>query len=183
MILRRSFCDPFRRDMPAACHGVDPVSMAVLGVTSVLGAASGARQARAQAGEANYMAQVARNDQQIARWNAQRALQQGQVQEDLQRQKTQRVIGARRAALAGQGGDIDTGSPVDIIGDIARAGELDARTVRNDAQVKAWKALLDADADAGRANLYDSRADDILRDADDSLLGRAFRLGRGKSLL
>jgi hypothetical protein len=183
MIFRRSFCDPFRRDMPAACHGIDPVSMAVLGVTSVLGTAAGTQRAQMQAGQANYMAQVARNNQQIAQWNAQRALQQGQVREDLQRQKTQQAIGSRRAALAGQGGDINTGSPVDIIGDTARAGEFDARTIRNDTQANVWKALLDANANAGQANLYDSRAANIWLDADNSLLGTGFRLGRGRNLL
>jgi hypothetical protein len=182
MIFRRSFCDPFRRDMPAACHGVDPVSMAVLGVTSVLGTAAGTQQAQMQAGQANYRAQVARNNQQIAQWNAERALQEGQVQEDLQRQKTQQAIGSRRAALASQGGDIDTGSPVDIIGDTARAGEFNARTIRNNGQANAWKYLLDANADAGQANLYDSRAANIWLNADNSLLGASYRPG-GKSLL
>jgi hypothetical protein len=183
MIFRRSFCDPFRRDMPAACHGADPVSMAVLGVTSVLGTAAGTQRTRMQADQARYQAQVARNNQQIAQWNADRVLQQGQVREDLQRQKTAQAIGTQRAALASQGGDIDAGSPVDVIGDTARAGAFDAQTIRNGARTNAWKDLLDANADAGRASLYGSQAANTWLDFDNSLLGSAFRPGRGKSLL
>src|SRR5689334_11493864 len=81
-------------------------------------------QAEVQANQANYLAQVARNNQQVADWNAQRALQQGQVDEDRQRQKTAQQIGAQRALLAGQGGDINSGSDIDLVGDTARAGEV-----------------------------------------------------------
>jgi hypothetical protein len=163
MTFRRSFSDPFRRGMPAACRGVDPIS-----------AALGANNAQMQVDQANYMAQVARNNQQVAQWNAQRALQQGQVQEDLQRQKTAQAIGSQRAALASQGGDINSGSPVDIVGDTARTGEFNALTTRNDAQANSYKSLLDANADAGQASLYGTWASNAWTNYTNSLLGKVW---------
>lgn len=157
MIFRRSFSDPFRRDMPGACHGIDPF---------------GANNAQMQADQANYMAQVARNNQQVAQWNAQRAQQQGQVQEDLQRQKTAQAIGTQRANLASQGGDINSGSNVDLIGDTARAGAFNALTIRSNAQANAYKYLLDANAEAGQESLYSTRASNIWSSYNNSLLGK-----------
>lgn len=147
MIFRRSFCDPFRRDVPVACRGIGDIL--------------GSNQAGMEAGQARYMAQVARNNQQVAQWNAQRALQQGQVAQDQQRQKTTQAIGQQRAALASQGGDVNSGSNLDLIGDTARSGEFAAQTIGNDAQARAYKFLLDANSAAGQASLYDTRAANI----------------------
>jgi hypothetical protein len=157
VIFRRSFSDCFRRDMQGACHGIDIL---------------GANNARMQADQAGYMAQVARNNQQVAQWNAQRALQQGQVQEDQQRQKTAQAIGTQRANLASQGGDIGSGSNVDLIGDTARAGAFDALTIRGNAQANAYKYLLDANAEAGQESLYSTRASNIWSSYGNSLLGK-----------
>ncbi|MBS0520511.1 MAG: hypothetical protein JSR90_17580 [Proteobacteria bacterium] len=131
------------------------------GISAGLGAATQAHQAQIQAGQAGYMAQVARNNQQVAQWNAQRALQQGEIQQDQQRQKTTQAIGQQRAALASQGGDVNSGSNLDLIGDTARSGEFAAQTIGNDAQARAYKFLLDANSAAGQASLYDTRAANI----------------------
>ena len=87
---------------------------------------------------ANYQAQLARNNQMIAEGYAQRALQQGRVDEQNQRFKSAALLGSQRAALASQGGDVDSGSPLDIQADTARAGEYDAQAIRNNAALKAY---------------------------------------------
>lgn len=112
------------------------------------------RQAAASAGQANYQAQLARNNQMIAEWNAQRALQQGQVAEQQQRFKTSQVIGSQRAALASQGSDINSGSPLDIVGDSARAGEFDAQTIRNNAAMQAYGFRVQAANAGAQSELY-----------------------------
>src|SRR5258708_1565810 len=140
MIFLRSYSDPFRRHMAAACFG--PAAVAVPYVTMELAAAgtamsiaSQAHQAGVAAANANYQSQVARNNQemqqrnvQILEQNARDAEARGQIAEDQQRQKTTQLIGAQRAALASQGGDINSGSDVDLIGDTARAREFTALT-------------------------------------------------------
>ena len=120
------------------------------------------QQSNAQAGMASYQAQLARNNQMVAEWHAQRALQQGQADEQQQRTKTASLIGAQRAALASQGGDINSGSPIDITGDSARAGEFDARTIRNSAALKAFNFRQQGYGAEANARRYDASAADAM---------------------
>src|SRR5580700_9269969 len=108
-------------------------SLAMGAVSTGMSAIGGANQAAASAAQANYQAQVARNNQMVAQWNAQRALQQGEVDADNQNLKTAQLKGSQRAALAAEGGDVDSGSPLDIVADTARAGYTDAATIRSNA--------------------------------------------------
>jgi hypothetical protein len=123
--------------------------------STALSIGSQTQQADAQAGMASYQAQVARNNQMIAEAYARRAEQQGRVDEQNQRFKTASVIGSQRAALASQGGDVDSGSPLDIASDTARAGELDALTLRNNAALKAYGYRVQAFNNAADAGRYD----------------------------
>lgn len=134
-------------------------SLAMTAAGTAMSIAGGAQQAGAQAGMASYQAQVARNNQMVAEWNARRALQQGQVDEQNQRSKSAAMLGAQRAALASQGGDVNSGSPLDIQADTARAGEYDAQTIRNNAAVRAYGYRVQgANAAGADANLDDFKA-------------------------
>ncbi len=152
-----------------------PIATTLLstGLSTAMGLAGQAQQAQIQSNQANYMAQVARNNQQVAEWNAQRALQQGQVQEDQQRQRTAQQIGSQRALLAAQGGDINSGSDVDLIGDAARTGEFNAQTIRNNAQLNAWNDRLQGNLYGGQASLYGSQAQNAWLPFRNSLLSAA----------
>ena len=108
------------------------------------------RQADAQAGQANYLSQVARNNQLAARRNADLALRQGEVDAQRSQLGTAAAIGRQRAALASQGGDVNSGSPLDVAGDTARAGATDTATIRSNAALRAYNYALQAD-DAGAA--------------------------------
>jgi hypothetical protein len=105
-------------------------------------AAAGAQQ--------NYLAQLDRQRQQLADQQARDAVQRGQVAEQKQRDLTAQRIGTQTASLAAQGTDLE-GSPTDILGDTARAGEQDALTIRDNAAREAWGYQMQAagyDADA-----------------------------------
>lgn len=167
MIFRRSYSDPFRRGISAACFGPAAPALAVASLASsvigtgmsVIGQANAAQSQAAQtSAQASYQAQVARNNQIAAQQAAQLALQQGQVQEDRQRLKTAQFLGSQRAALAGQGGDVNSGSDLDILGDTARAGEFDAQTIRNNALLQAHGLEQQAANYSGQANLYSANA-------------------------
>lgn len=108
-------------------------SAAATGAT-VYGQIKGQEAAGAQA---NYLAQQARQRQEIAARQAADATQRGQVAEQRQRDLTAQRIGTQQAQLAGQGTDL-AGSPTDILGDTARAGEFDALTVRSNAMREAY---------------------------------------------
>lgn len=144
--------------MSGATTAVAIGSLALTAASTVMGAIGKSQEAAAQAGMANYQAQVARNNQRVAEWNAQRALQQGQVDEQNQRFKAAALLGSQRAELASQGGDVDSGSPLDIQADTARAGEYDAQAIRNNAAVKAYGYRVQGANAGAEAGLDDYKA-------------------------
>jgi len=95
------------------------------------------KTAAAAAAQAVYQAQVARQNQEVMNRRADDALQQGRIAEETSRRLTSRRIGAQTARLAAQGTDLE-GSPTDILGDTAGAGEADALSVRAKAAREAY---------------------------------------------
>lgn len=118
---------------------------------SVMGQAQQAGQASAGAA---YQAQVARNNAILMERNAVLAEQQGKVDVLNQQQKTSQVEGSQRAALAAQGGDVNSGSNLDIVGDTARAGATDAATLKYNAALKAYGYRVAGTGADASATLY-----------------------------
>ena len=161
----------------------NPLATAALSVAGTMMADGMHRQkATADANQSNYLAQVARNNQAAAQRNAVLARQQGEVDAQKQQLKTASLEGAQRAALASQGGDVNSGSPLDIQGDTARAGFTDAATIRNNAAHKAYSYEIqanDADAAANDAGFQAANTMASLPNAfGSSLLGTALSTRR-----
>jgi len=74
----------------------------------------------------------------FADWQAQDALDRGQINEKRQRQTTEGVIGSQRTSFAAQHVDVNAGSSLDVQADAAYLGELDALTIRNNAAKEAY---------------------------------------------
>ena len=87
---------------------------------------------------ADYRAAVARNNGIVADRAAQDALARGSVAEQRSRLETARLKGRQRTVLAGLGQQVDTGSALDITSDTAQLGELDALTIRSNAEREAY---------------------------------------------
>jgi len=123
----------------AALYGpaAAPIMIAMTIASTAMSVAGSIQQGQAQAAQAKYNAAVARNNQMIAQQNAQDALDRGAAEEQQQRKKTQMLIGQQRANLAVQGADLSSGSALDLVGDIAATGELDALTIRRNAALEA----------------------------------------------
>lgn len=142
----------------------EPTTLAAVAIgTSVLGAGVGAlgayQQSQAQAASAQYQAQVARNNATIAKQNADLALRQGEVAEQAQRQKTAQLIGQARTNMAAQGRTLDSGSALDIQSSAAETGELNALTIRHNAQLKSRDFLNQSNSFTSQAGLLDAQAD------------------------
>jgi hypothetical protein len=122
---------------------VDPATLAVVSAAaSVLGTGVSA-YGQIQAGQAakaagDYNAAVARNNQIVAERQAQDALARGEVAETEQRRKVRMLASSQRAALGASGVQLDAGTPLDLLGDTAAMGELDALTIRNNAEREAY---------------------------------------------
>lgn len=113
-------------------------ALALAAVSAATSAYGAYEQGQAQSEAANYQAQVAKNNQDIANQNAQFALQQGQQQEAAKREQTAQTISTERAFTAASGIDPNKGSPLRIQGDTAGLGALDASVISTNAARTAW---------------------------------------------
>lgn len=98
-----------------ASSGIGTALQALGLVASVGGSLAGAQ---ASQNVANYNAKVADN-------NATAERQRAAYDANLQRDQVRRVVGAQRAAGAASGLDITSGTPVAVLGDTAKQGEMD----------------------------------------------------------
>ena len=88
--------------------------------------------------ESRYQAKVARNNAAINRNLAADALERGAIAENIQRERTQQLKSRQRAKFGASGVDISSGSAARTIADTAMIGELDALTIRSNAQREAF---------------------------------------------
>lgn len=133
-------------------------SIAATVVGGVTAAAGAQQQAAAQADAARYQAQVAENNRRIAEMNAETAMlnrqgaindairareaaedarERGNIEAAQQRIRTRLLLGQQTAALAGAGVTVDQDSALDLARDTAGIGELDALTIRSNAEREA----------------------------------------------
>jgi hypothetical protein len=103
-----------------------------------IAAYSAVQQGRAQSQAAQYQSAVARNNATMADYNAKVATQTGENEEAAKREQTAQTIGMERAAIGASGLDPNSGSPLRLQSDVARLGELDAATIRNNAMRTAY---------------------------------------------
>jgi hypothetical protein len=106
--------------------------------SGAIGAYGAVRQGQAQKQQADYQSAVERNNATIAGWQAEDATQRGRVEEQRQRLHAARIAGAQRAGYASSGVELTSGSPLDTLMDTASLGELDALTIRSNAEREAY---------------------------------------------
>lgn len=92
---------------------------------------------KAAQAKANYESKVASNNQIVAERNAADARERGKAQEQEHRIKIAQLKGRQRVVQAANGIEIDSGSALDILSDTAEIGELEALTIRNNAERQA----------------------------------------------
>jgi hypothetical protein len=124
----------------------------------------------AQSQAADYNAQVARNNQIIANQQAQSALQVGQTEEESKRIQTGEMGAAIVANEAASGVNPNTGSALSVRSSAAETGELDALTIRYNANLQARNLQYQGAQYGAQAQLYSSVAG---WDVVNSILGGA----------
>jgi len=136
------------------CLPALPLISAVAGIAGTAVSFFGAQQqANAQAKAYEYQAAVGRNNAIISERNAQAAIQAGQTEEQNQRRKTAQLEGAARAAIAANGIDTTSGSSLDVLGDTAKLGELDALTIRSNAGRAAYNYRVQGMSETAQSGL------------------------------
>jgi len=112
-------------------EGVIIAGLAVSAASTAYGVAASRAQGRYQAG-------VEEQNQKQGLLAAADAIRRGDIEEDQARLKTRLRIGEQRAGYAASGVELGSGSPLDVTSDTAMFGELDALTIRSNAQREAW---------------------------------------------
>jgi hypothetical protein len=121
----------------------DPVTATVvlvgIAAASAGTAAYGAhQQASSQKKAAKFKAAVARNNSVIAKRKADSERLRGKQEERNYRSKLEQIKGQQRSGFAGSGVVVDSDTAFEMLGDTAYLGEIDALTIRNNADQRAY---------------------------------------------
>jgi len=107
----------------------------LLNFVGAMAQAKGQRDAaQARADQYRYQAQVDENNRKVELWKAEDAIARGKKEEAIHRTKVSQLKGRQRSVLAASGVVVDEGSALDILEDTAMLGELDALTIRSNAE-------------------------------------------------
>lgn len=101
-------------------------------------AASTAYSISSQNKMAGYQAEVEGENQKQGLIAAADAIQRGDIEEANARTRTRLLIASQRSKYAASGVELGTGTPLQVTADTAALGELDALTIKNNAQREAW---------------------------------------------
>lgn len=122
--------------------------MADLGVGEVIAivglaatATTTAYSAAAQKQQAGYQVAVENENRKTGLLAAADAVHRGDIAEQNARTRTRLLIAQQRAGYAASGVEVGSGSPLATTADTAMFGELDALTIKNNAQQEAWGYL------------------------------------------
>ena len=148
----------------------DPVSM-ITGGTALLSTAMGIAQqaigvtqqlqrAAEQRNDFNFLAAQQRNAAAVDEVRAQQAEQAGAADADTARQKAGQRLGQLQARLAAQGTDL-SGTPLDLLGDVAAAGAGDALSLRYDGLRNAWENRVRGAGRQAQARTYETAAGNV----------------------
>jgi hypothetical protein len=162
--------------------------MTALAVASVAASTAGAyTQSKAQKQQAKYQAAVARNNAIVAERAATDARERGEKEELNFRKQLSQLKGKQRAAFSGSGVVVDEDSPLDVLAETAELGEIDALTIRNNAEREAYgfenqarnfeNSAVASDATASNINPFFTAGTTLLT----SGTAAAFNLGFGST--
>ena len=169
--------------MPSASltAGIASASLATGLVSAGVGAAGAISSAQANSANANYQAQVAKNNAITANQNAEYATQAGQEKAQEQSLKAREQQGAVTTALAANGLDVNSGTPADVEKTERETGELGTEQTVDLAALQAYGYRTQSTNFAAESGLQTAEAGQASTagavSATGGLLGSASSLG------
>ena len=112
-------------------------ALVMMAVSAAISAAGAIQAGKAAKDEAAYRSGVAQNNKILAMRSADEARKKGELEANMKRQESLQLQGRQRALLAGGGVQVDVGSAGELVQDTAATGELDALTIRSNAEREA----------------------------------------------
>lgn len=160
---------------------------ALTAIGAGLGAASSIAGGIAARNQAKFQAQVAKNNAEISRRNADEALIAGQREESALRSKTTRLIAQQTAEAAASGVDVNVGSPLAVREADAMEGEMDALTLRYNAARQSYGFRMEASNQEASAKMYKKAGKNAMLQgflgAGSSIIGGATSIMNQRNLL
>ncbi len=129
------------------------MSVALTAVSTVAQISASKNAAKAAQQAADFEAQVIRNNQKLAERAADDAIERGRIAVGIKRGEVSQLIGIQRAALAGAGIEVDTGSALAVTTDTAGIGEFEAQVVAANAEREAFDLRVQASNLGAKAQL------------------------------
>lgn len=145
--------------MALSAGALTAISIASTVASTGMGVMSSIQQGKARQAQAEYQADVARQNQQLAEQQASAQRKEGYDNMIAKRQETAKLIGRQRAAAGASGATVDVGSSLDLQADTAAQGEIDALNIYNQASDKAYGTQLQGWNYGQQAAGYDAQAD------------------------
>lgn len=142
--------------MSAATAAGLSATMQVAGLA--FSAYSAMNQSQATQDAANYNAAVARNNAQVAEWQANDAVERGNKAVQDHMRKAAALKGTQTASMAARGLDLSEGTPLNILTDTDLFAEIDSNTIKNNAAREAWGYRAQASNSRATGGLYDMQA-------------------------
>lgn len=127
--------------------------------STLLGAAGAVQSGQAAAASGRYNAQVSDMNATLADRRAKDALDRGAIAEQRKRQEVAGFVGKQTAAMAANGVDLTFGSPLDTLVDSATMGELDALTIRTNANRESYDYRVQGANQRSQATMQRAQAD------------------------
>ena len=124
-------------------------------VSTGISAYGAIQQGKAASAAAKYNAAVANMNAKIADRAAKDELERGARDEQRKRIEVAAIAGQQKAGMAAAGLDITFGTPLEMLVDTAYAGEMDALTIRTNANRAAYNREVEATNMRAQANLYE----------------------------
>lgn len=162
------------------------LGLAIAGATtSAVGQWKAGTQAKkagqAQRRAAESQAELLDFNAHVADLQAADAIERGRQDENQFRQGVQGLIGSQRAGFAGGGVEVFSGSALDVQRDAAFLGELDMRTIRQNAMREAWGYKVEAEDIRRRAEI--TRQEGVMLEQAGRANQTAMRVGAVGGLL
>lgn len=145
----------------AAAGGMSALGWAALGLQvagAVMSANSAYDIAKGESAMAKYNAAVQRNNAKLAEEQAKQALIVGQREEFTARLKQAALRSHTRASYAERGLDLSEGTPLNALETIDYIGDIDALTIRDNANRTAWAHRVSAANARDEAGMLEARA-------------------------
>ncbi len=125
-----------------------PTAMMILTGASTAISAIGAYQ------QGGFQSDVADNNAIVQTRMAENARARGERAEMKHRLQVAQLKGKQRAAFGASGVDVQRGSASDILADTSMMGELDALSIRNNAELEAYSHEVGATSSSAQADFY-----------------------------